>query len=970
MRITAYKLHIKAVAIFTAVLTVLLSGAPAIRPSAQTLDVDTKRQVSDYEAGTEHEIFYRDVLNQYEKTGYRDAVSDIKVDIFDAVMCGSPVAGVESSSEYVKWNDEEWLECSVYVPQEGLYNITFAYYIEDDINAIPAVRGVLIDGARPFFEAGNLKFPLYYKDDGDPQINNLGDEIQPDIAVIPGMRQIKAYDIQGLYPEALKFYFSEGKHTIRLEFVSGKLNLSGITLSVPERYATYGDYIKRYSGKLNKKNIHSVTFQAETDTAEKNDSSLNRQTNGDPACDPQSLLTKKLNVIGDYMWRSGGQSITWSFDVPEDGFYQISMRIAQYWNDGLSSYRKIAIDGEVPFKELLSYEFSYNRKWQQVTLSDDEGNTYLFYLEKGHHTLTMSVVLGKLSELVLGIYEDSLELSSIIRKIIMITGNDPDPNYQYFLDEKIPDLLPRLEKLKNSLEKKIKYINSISSKRPSISNDLTLVCEQLEEMIENPDSISQREKDLTDAQGILGNWYQNMQLQPMVIDYFIVHGKDKTVEMRMSNVFDVLYAMFRAFINSYLKDYTTVAGTAQFNEDTKILKVWVSHGRDWAELIKELSDKSFTQRTNTVIKMNILPQPQLNVGSINSLMLSIASNNQPDIALGIERSSPVEFAIRNAVVDLSKFEGFDDVISRFVPGTIVPYQYRGGTYAVPETMDFRVFIYRKDVFSELTLEVPDTWDDVYNYVMPKLYQNNMQFYVPQDFSMFLLQNGGSYYTEDGLKSALDSPQAYIAFKQYTDLFTSYSVPITANFYMRMRSGEIPCGIGGFGDYMQLSVAAPELNGKWSIALVPGIRDSSGDINRSVANIAGNADIILNGSKFEKESWAFLDWWTSAETQTLFGRMIEAKLGERARWNTSNMEAFKALPWKPYDLNIITQCWTYVNEIPVVLGGYMTGRNVVNAWNRVVLGGENPRNSLEEAVEDINRELLAKQEEYNLAPERK
>lgn len=139
---------------------------------------------------------------------------------------------------------------------------------------------------------------------------------------------------------------------------------------------------------------------------------------------------------------------------------------------------------------------------------------------------------------------------------------------------------------------------------------------------------------------------------------------------------------------------------------------------------------------------------------------------------------------------------------------------------------------------------------------------------------------------------------------------------------------------------------------------------------SVANIAGNADIILNGSKFEKESWAFLDWWTSAETQTLFGRMIEAKLGERARWNTSNMEAFKALPWKPYDLNIITQCWTYVNEIPVVLGGYMTGRNVVNAWNRVVLGGENPRNSLEEAVEDINRELLAKQEEYNLAPERK
>jgi len=49
----------------------------------------------------------------------------------------------------------------------------------------------------------------------------------------------------------------------------------------------------------------------------------------------------------------------------------------------------------------------------------------------------------------------------------------------------------------------------------------------------------------------------------------------------------------------------------------------------------------------------------------------------------------------------------------------------------------------------------------------------------------------------------------------------------------------------------------------------------------------------------------------------------------------------------------------------VLGGYFTSRHLNNAWNSVIIDGEPVRDAMEKAVEDINRELRMKQEEYGV-----
>lgn len=100
----------------------------------------------------------------------------------------------------------------------------------------------------------------------------------------------------------------------------------------------------------------------------------------------------------------------------------------------------------------------------------------------------------------------------------------------------------------------------------------------------------------------------------------------------------------------------------------------------------------------------------------------------------------------------------------------------------------------------------------------------------------------------------------------------------------------------------------------------------------------------------------------------FGRELEALMGVQARWNTANIYAFTKLPWNKQHLKVIQEQWEWATEMPVVLGGYFTGRHTSNAWNRVVLGEMNVRDSLELAIKDINRELISKQVEYGFAEE--
>ncbi len=876
------------------------------------------------------------------------------------------VTEYEGRKAILSEKDSEYMEFTINVPETGMYQIEMDYYLEAG-KSEEGKRILYIDGQTPFEECSDITFYRFFRDAGEPVINSVGDETRPGQEEIPGWRTTRLQDTSGLYSNPFSFMLEKGEHTIQIIYNKVDMYVGGIRLVAPTEYKTYAEVYAEYQANGYKAvDVEKVTFQAESETIEKNDITLRRDNNGDPLVQPASSKNRIMNVIGGNRWRQGNQAITWEFTVPETGLYQMAVYAIQNYNDGLPTYRQIAIDGEVPFEELMEYKFDYDTSWALEVFGDEENNPYLFYLTEGTHTITMTVKFGPIADILESIQTDIEVLSEMLLNINLLAGSDPDPNYDYGFFTKIPNLQSQMEYLVESMEYKYELLSGLAAKRPAMANNFLTIKTQVQEMLDDPFSIAKKSADLTQSQKSLSEWYLSLQSGPIVLDRFEVGSPNEEWKSVSSNIFQKLAATFTQFIVSFSKDYDNVGGV--LGEDvvvTDTIDVWIARGTEWAEVIKEMADESFTPESGIAIKVNVLPASQLNAGQVNALMLSITSGKAPDVALGVDITSPVEFAIREQVYDLSQFEGFEEVKDRFVSATLTPYEYMGGTYAVPETMNFNVMFYRKDLMAKFDIDLPNTRADLYDYVLPALYQNGLEFYFGRDFTQFLFQNGGEFYTEDGMKSALDTAEAYQAFKEYTELFTNYGVPETANFYQYMRSGIMPLGVGDFNMYMQLSVAAPEITGKWGICPLPGVVQEDGTINRSAGAITDKGCIIMKQSDKPEESWEFLKWWTSAETQAAFAKEVEALMGAEARWATANKEAFMELSWDDEDIATLTEMWNWAQETPTVLGSYMTTRHITNAWTTVVISGGDVREALEQAVKDINREMRSKQEEYGV-----
>lgn len=881
---------------------------------------------------------------------------------------------------------ESTVTWTVEVPTDGLYELEIAYFNEGG-NEAKIQRRLTIDGVVPFEEANNLCLYRRYRELPETigRRNSINDEVWPRQEEIRLWQTVRVADGQGIWTDPFRFWLTAGTHEVTLSYVDQPVVLGEVAFVSPKIYPTYAEVKAEYAekGYASVSGDVAVKFQGE-DSVWRSENVIRRESDADPRTEPRSGANRALNVVGGWRWRLGNAAVTWEFTVPETGLYTLHMKVSQAQDPGMPSYRQIMIDGEIPFAEMALYAFPYDDQWYGETLHDENGEPYQFYLEAGTHTLTMTVKLGPIGEIMLRTEEDTAYLSAMTREIVKITGTEPDYNYEYDLYRTMPGLADQLVYLSGRLQETADLLASISNDTTSMENNYRQIIDQLDFFAGDVDRIPRALSDLDNAQANLGTYISSMEKCPMAVDYIMLTAPETEVVVKPSNFFERLMVTAENFIASFYKDYDSVGlivdENAEGMEDVIVLDVWIGRGTEWGEILKEMCDEVFTPSTGgkIVVNLHVLPSGQLATGSVNTILLSVTSGTAPDVALSVDYNLPGEFAFREAVVDLTQFPDFEEVAAQFYPSSMIPYTYNGGVYALPETMDFTVMIYRQDVLQELQIPLPETWTDLYQKVLPRLYENNMAFSLPVDtsvssnspgalrgFTMLLLQMGGDYYVGDGEASALDTPEAYKAFKFWTDMYANYGIDAESNFFTRIRTGTMPIGIGNFTTYMQLLTSAPELYGRWAIAPIPGTVQSDGTVSHAVGTTAATAGVILAQSDKQEAAWTFLKWWMSEETQMRYGRELEAVLGTGARWNTANVNAFFSLPWDARHATIIRAQMEAAREQLIVPGGYFTGRHIINAWNRVVVNNENARDSLEEAVKDINKELHNKRVEFGL-----
>lgn len=876
----------------------------------------------------------------------------------------------EEFSEALALNDENsWVEYEVDIKQEGFYHIGIDYYaLKGKRSSI--VRSIQINGEYPFYQAKQVEFQRMWQEIGEPWYDNQGNEYNPRREEVSGWQYRDFIDSEAKVSSGFRFYFDKGKHTIKIEAIREPAAIGALHIYAPKAVPTYKEAVASYEAQgLKPVKGQYLTFQAELSTL-RSDPTLKRIEDREPDTVPFKRDAVVLNSFGGLSWRDGGQWAEWEIDVPESGLYNIGFRFGQWYLNGFPVQRKVFINGELPFAEMNSVPFPYATEWQISNASQSHNEDYLFYLEQGKNTIRMEVQVGELGEVLELVTDTSQKMATLTREVIRVTGTNPDPNADWKLERNIPNIVARLQSMAWYIDDAITMLTLFGVEEGS--SELSTLYEARQVLVDMADdtrSIPARLIKFRELQSSLGLWVNGLSKQSLVLDYIIVKSPDQQWPRPAAPILVRMGTSISDLLLTFRKNYGGV-GTV-YDKDEQVLDVWIARGRDWVDIIKQMIDEDFTPETGIKVNVNVIPANQSQI-----LMLANTSGLTPDVALGVDGEVPIDFAIRNALVNLSEFSDYEEVANRFRPGALIPYRYNDGNFALPENQNFFMLFYRKDIMSELGYleeDMPDTWEDVMELI-PILHQNGMDFFYPHaindtkqainEFAPFLFQHGGEFYEENGVRSALDSPEAIEAMRMWTGLFTNYKIEKQADFYNRFRSGEMPIGVADYSTYILLSTAAPELTGWWGMKPMPGMLKEDGQIDRSTGGLA-QTGIIFKDTEQKDNAWEFLKWWTSADAQERFGSELEALLGVEARWNTANVEALKRLPWQTADIEAILEQWEWFREREVVLGGYYTTRHIANMWNEIVLNGRIVRESVEDGVKEINKELSKKREEFGL-----
>ena len=927
-------------------------------------------------AAAPHTASYEAYLSDVGK--YEDGQERLTISAADA----SAVSGakVVDGSAYgaqgkVLYTDEEgWAEWNITVDQPGLYSISADYYAISGRSAA-VERSVSIDGQTPFAEAESTLLPRMWQNSTADLLssgktpafktNRAGNEIVPDQVEYLGFRTQTFEDSDGYYNSPFVFYFSKGTHVLRLTSVREPCVLRTLWVEEPEKPVSYAQYRKtvaseqQYTGQ-------AIRVQGE-DAAIKSDTMLYPGTDhSSPDTQPQDAMKIKLNTIGGSSWSVPRQWIEWNITVPADGLYKISMRVRQNIKSGISSSRALYIDGKLPFAGCEAVSVQYGGNWQTVDVGDG-GNPYLFYLTKGTHTLTLEAVIGRSADDYRKVQEAVQTLNTAYRRILMLTGRSPDIYRDYHLEKSMPDLFTTFTQQAGELRAISGDLITLSGRRGSMNATLDNLALQLESFVKNPLTITARLDEFSSNITALGSWTLDAASQPLEVDYIDVMAPDAKDQKDSTGPFGSLLFQTQSFIGSFLQDYASMGADTSVNGT---LDVWVQTGRDQAAVLNSLVQKGFSGKNGVGVNIKLVTSNAM-LTNMSQLLSATVAGKGPDIALMLNNAEAQNYASRNALCRLSDFADFKDVARRFNTNAMIPFAYNGGYYALPETQSCLMTFWRTDIFSDLSLTVPKTWREVYDCI-GALQKNNLEFGIPggssdADLSFYgtlLAQYGGQLYTQDGKKSALDTKTALGCFKMWTELYTSYGVPIDYDALNRFRTGEMPIVITDLSFYNSLSVFAPELRGDWSFTAIPGVAAADGSID-NVSVSTGLCCFILRQSKKTDLAWNFLKWWTSADALTGYGRGFESIQGAAARYPSANMEAVKALPWKAKDMQLILAQLEKARPNPEVPGGYYTGRYIENALRDVLTQNANPRATLLDYVTTINDEIRYKRQEFGL-----
>ena len=344
-------------------------------------------------------------------------------------------------------------------PQNGDYYVGLEYKATDE-SFDKIAFDMKIDQLYPDENAKNLSLPRMWKN-SKARKDMMGNEFAPKQIPYEDFCSNHVYVSDANHSEKYKIRIEKGKHTLTLQAKTGNIEISSLNFEATKEVPNYSEpknSLQYYKGDPIQLEGEKATIKSSYFLSGKTDASTVHIS-------PYSAERNVVNFIGGGNWKTEGDTLFWKTKELKEGYYQIGFSFRQNTIIGGKIYRRLEIDGEVPFRQAEEIGFPYDDSWQNSFFADDEGKPYLVYFSEGSHLISLTVTSGEIEKVRNILSKAVSDLGSLYVDITMITGDNVDVYRDYDLFSQISDMEDRLKSIKTDLNSAAELLKKITGQK-------------------------------------------------------------------------------------------------------------------------------------------------------------------------------------------------------------------------------------------------------------------------------------------------------------------------------------------------------------------------------------------------------------------------------------------------------------------------------------------------------------------------
>jgi multiple sugar transport system substrate-binding protein len=379
-------------------------------------------------------------------------------------------------------------------------------------------------------------------------------------------------------------------------------------------------------------------------------------------------------------------------------------------------------------------------------------------------------------------------------------------------------------------------------------------------------------------------------------------------------------------------------GNSESKDGKKEITVWAM-GEEGKKL-KEMTTKFEEENEDISVKVQAIPWGNAH----DKLLTAVASGNGPDV-LQLGTTWVPEFADAGALLDLTSYL---DEYPEFKPenyfeGSVASMRYDDQVIGVPWYIDTRVLYYRTDVLKEVGYDkAPATWDELMDAAEKLNARGDDVYGLDIDRNdqitpfIFAWQNGYEFEGKD--KMNFDSPEFKQALEYYTNYFNEGISPTTEgmDIVQAFKDGVKPMFFSGPWMINIINDQAPDLKGKWAVAVMP-------KKETNTSSMGGSNLSIFHNSKNVDESLKFISYMNKVDTQM---KWLEVSNTLPSRVDAWEEPKLKEDPM----LSVFGKQLENTKASPQIKQFEVIAQELLNSIERITVGGED----LEKELENFNK----------------